>query len=652
MRATDRQLVQRTREGDREAFGALVDRYRDMVYGLGYHLTRDFEAARDLAQEAFVRAYLKLGQLREPDKFAGWLRRMVVNMHRNQSRRGTMPTAPLGEADRPARTQSQPSEIEVVVREALSKLREPERLALTLHYINGYSQAEIGSFLGVRPETVKTRLARARQHLRKEVMAMVEDTFESKKLPEEFTQAAVSAAIRHAEEHLRRGRVGAALQEYESVLRQNADYVPALLGMGMAQKMVGQEEEALRRFRRVVELGQADEEARGEMVHIVGGHHDRIEEAIALEEEMLRLHPEQAYLHIDLASNLVALQRYAEAEGHLGKALEVDPTDVRARIVQGSLLAFQGKYEEAAAVLEDAAPALAESEPYRIAYEWNRLELAKVRCAAGRYDEAIDTARNLLLLSEDSRVDRLVERCLQVAERCHHVTDRVDAFADFCRDTRELISHRGKTDRLSWYLALFLESRLRRNEASAEFGRLGAIPGRCWRAAVPFDNREGSGMATAYPPEQRVDLDDPDVGKDGRHLRWLRPVSDGLGFELNLMNQIQVNPFFFQWGLGYAVMRIISPTKREARLRFGAGGWTQVWLNGVSSFLARTCVGVPDSESVPLKLKRGENELLVKVGVHDASPSLRGEFYYWSLFSRITDAAGEPMRDLRFPLGE
>jgi len=81
----------------------------------------------------------------------------------------------------------QPSEIEVVVQEALGKLREPERLALTLHYINGYSHGEIGEFLGVRPETVKTRLARARQHLREEVMSMVKDTFEGRKLPEEFT---------------------------------------------------------------------------------------------------------------------------------------------------------------------------------------------------------------------------------------------------------------------------------------------------------------------------------------------------------------------------------------------------------------------------------------------------------------------------------
>jgi len=653
MALTDGQLVQRTRAGDRQAFGDLVARYRDMAYGLAYHLTGDFEAARDLAQEGFVQAYLRLGQLRTPEKFAGWLRRIVLNVHLMERRRGEVPTTPLADEGAHLRQQAQPSEIEVVVREGLHRLREPERLALTLHYVNGYTQAEIGSFLGVSRETVKTRLARARERLRQEVMTMVEDTFESKKLPAEFTKETVEAAIKRAEEHLKHGRLGAALQEYESVLKQHADYVPAVLGIGVARKMVGQEEEALRHFRRVVDLDSANQEARREMAHILGGHRERFGELVALEEALLRVHPEQAsHLHVDLASTYLALQRYSEAEEHIRKALQAEPGDLNAGVVLGNLLAYQGRYDEAMAVLEEAGPALAESGPHRAAYEWSRFELASVQCAASRYEEAIETARGVLLRSEESRVDRIVGRCLQVIERCCHFTDRLDAFPELCRTLRQQMGNRRKADRLTWYLALFLESRLLRDEALAEFERLGAIPARCWRVAVPFDNKEGRGMATAYPPEQGVDLDDPDVGKDGRHIRWQRPMAAGAGFELNFMNQIEVNPFSFEWALGYAVLRIASPSKREATLRFGAGGWTQIWLNGESIFLARTCIGVPDNESVPLRLKRGGNELLVKVGAHNASPSMRGEYYYWSLFSGITDGQGEPLRDLRFPLAE
>jgi RNA polymerase sigma-70 factor (ECF subfamily) len=203
MALTDGQLVERVRSGDREAFGDLVGRYRDMVYGLGYHLNHDFEAARDLAQEAFVQAYLKLGQLRDPDRFSGWLRQITTNVHRAHQRRKEVATVTLDEAGA-VRDARQPSEIEVVVRDALARLREPERLALTLHYVNGYSHAEIGEFLGVRPETIKTRLARARQHLRTEVMAMVEETFRAKSLGEAF-QKDVVGTVRELERDLRRG---------------------------------------------------------------------------------------------------------------------------------------------------------------------------------------------------------------------------------------------------------------------------------------------------------------------------------------------------------------------------------------------------------------------------------------------------------------
>jgi RNA polymerase sigma-70 factor (ECF subfamily) len=203
MALTDGQLVERVRSGDREAFGDLVGRYRDMVYGLGYHLTQDFEAARDLAQDAFVQAYLKLGQLRDPDRFSGWLRQIATNVHRAHQRRNEVATVTLDEAGA-VTAAGHPSEIEVVVREGLARLREPERIALTLHYINGYSHAEIGEFLGVRPETVKTRLARARQHLKTEVMAMVEETFRAKSLGEAFRKDVVGT-VRELERDLRRG---------------------------------------------------------------------------------------------------------------------------------------------------------------------------------------------------------------------------------------------------------------------------------------------------------------------------------------------------------------------------------------------------------------------------------------------------------------
>jgi RNA polymerase sigma-70 factor (ECF subfamily) len=193
MPATDEELVRRTRDGDQSAFGILVERYLDMVYGLGYHMTTDFETARDCAQETLVQAYLKLDQLRDAGRFASWLRQIAVNVCRAHQRRPHVDTVSLEANDVGEPPRRPPSSTELLVREALDKLRPADRLSLTLHYINGYSHSEIGNFLGVRAETVKTRLARARQHLREEMIQMVEHAFEQRSLPSEFRRNVVRA---------------------------------------------------------------------------------------------------------------------------------------------------------------------------------------------------------------------------------------------------------------------------------------------------------------------------------------------------------------------------------------------------------------------------------------------------------------------------
>jgi len=483
---------------------------------------------------------------------------------------------------------------------------------------------------------------------------MVEDTFETKKLPEEFTQETVEAAIARAEADLKQGRVGSAIEEYQGVLQRTGDYAPALAGLGRAHQAAGADDEALRHLRRVLELDPADQEAWGLIHQILGGDRRRYEQLVPLFEEQLKRHPEQAaYLHTSLADVHGALQHYELAESHIRQALEADPDSLNAKTVLGSLLAHQGRHDEAVPVFLELARRLPDLGWDRagVGIEFNRYELARVHCAAGRYDEAIETASSVLRNQKTSRADRIVERCLMVLERCHHEAGRLDSFPDFCRRVRDEMPHRDRVDRLTWYLALFLESRLQRDEAIAEFERLGAIPARCWRVAVPFDNTDGRGMAMAYPPEQGFALDDADVGRDGRQLRWRRPVWEGAGYELNFLRQIQLSPIH-EWGVGYGLLGIVSPHDRDAVLRLGASGWVQIWLNGESIYLGRAFTGTPDQEEAPLKLRRGHNDLLIKVGVHQAWPSVRGFSYYWSLFSRITDADGEPMRDLQFPLGE
>jgi RNA polymerase sigma-70 factor (ECF subfamily) len=192
----DKELVRRALHGDKDAFGELVRKYQSAVYGLCFHLVGDFTDAQDLAQEAFLRAYLDLYQLREPSKFAGWLYRLTENICKMWLRKRKPETVPLDMVNPDDLISSSPSpqeemekeELKFIVRRAINSLSEKSRLVLTLYYIDGLSYKEIGDFLGVPVSTVKTRLHRARLKLKGRLMRMVEKTFEEHELPEDFTE--------------------------------------------------------------------------------------------------------------------------------------------------------------------------------------------------------------------------------------------------------------------------------------------------------------------------------------------------------------------------------------------------------------------------------------------------------------------------------
>ena len=73
MTISDGVIVRQCLKGDRDAFSLLVEKYQNAVYGLCYHMVGNFADAQDLAQEAFIRAYLDLVKIRDPARFSGWL---------------------------------------------------------------------------------------------------------------------------------------------------------------------------------------------------------------------------------------------------------------------------------------------------------------------------------------------------------------------------------------------------------------------------------------------------------------------------------------------------------------------------------------------------------------------------------------------------
>jgi len=187
-----REHVVAAQQGDLGAFDTLVRQFGDMAVGYAFSVLGDFPSAEDAAQDAFVQAYLDLKTLREPQAFPAWLRRLIFKHCDRITRRRRLPTVPLDAGlelhDRQPGPEEavQQRETQATVLGAVQALPEHERVATTLFYINGYSLADVGQFLGVPVSTVKNRLHTARMRLRERMMPMVEETLKQHAPNEEF----------------------------------------------------------------------------------------------------------------------------------------------------------------------------------------------------------------------------------------------------------------------------------------------------------------------------------------------------------------------------------------------------------------------------------------------------------------------------------
>lgn len=190
MMRTDEELVRLALAGDKEAFNELAGRYRSAAFGVAFGKLGDWEAARDCAQDALVRAYLELSSLRDHSKFAGWFYQIALNTALAAGRKQRYHTsiddlAVSQQSDGPDPLESlQKSERARRVRDALAQLAEPERLTLILHYVDGYSHEEIGGMTGTSVPSVKNRIYRARRKLRQEMLEMVEKSLKDERSPD------------------------------------------------------------------------------------------------------------------------------------------------------------------------------------------------------------------------------------------------------------------------------------------------------------------------------------------------------------------------------------------------------------------------------------------------------------------------------------
>ena len=186
--ASDRELLERWRAGDETAFDDLVLRHQQRAFNVAFQLLRDHEDATEVAQDAFVRVYRSLGDFRGECEFTTWLHQIVVNLARNKhrwwKRRGrqasvsldsTVETAdgevPVQIADNTDAPDVQAVRTEFV--ELLSRhmndLPRKFREVLVLRNVDDLNYEQIAEVLDCSVGTVKSRIARAREALRKSI---------------------------------------------------------------------------------------------------------------------------------------------------------------------------------------------------------------------------------------------------------------------------------------------------------------------------------------------------------------------------------------------------------------------------------------------------------------------------------------------------
>ena len=180
MRNDDVALIQRILAGDENAFASLVRKYQRQVHAFARRKVRDFQIAEDITQETFLQVYQKLETLDDPTLFSQWLYAIANRLCIAWFRQNRLQTEPLEEVcilgiETEPYSRYVASEHAKVAAEAqrdlveklLAKLKESDRKVITLHYFEEMTSSEIGEFLGVSENTIKSRIRRARQQLKK-----------------------------------------------------------------------------------------------------------------------------------------------------------------------------------------------------------------------------------------------------------------------------------------------------------------------------------------------------------------------------------------------------------------------------------------------------------------------------------------------------
>jgi len=165
----DRDLVERARKGDRDAFAILARSHADALFAIAQRILRDVGRAEDAVQQSLVIAWRELPRLRDPDRFEAWIRRLLVRTCYVEARKArhwslTVVALPV-DLHAPDDTTISLADRDQLER-GFRRLPPEQRAILVMHHYLGLAPSEIASTLGIPPGTARSRLHNAHRAMR------------------------------------------------------------------------------------------------------------------------------------------------------------------------------------------------------------------------------------------------------------------------------------------------------------------------------------------------------------------------------------------------------------------------------------------------------------------------------------------------------
>jgi RNA polymerase sigma-70 factor (ECF subfamily) len=164
-------LVKRAQDGDEQAISRLITIHKGLVYTIVFRMVNDADVSQDLTQETFIKAFMNIKKVKNYKHYKAWVckiaKNLVYDYFRKMKRRKTVSLEEVGDIQGDADVKK--IRKQAIIQDALARLKERDRMLLTLSYFDGFSIADVADTLNMSENNVKVCLHRARHRLRKQL---------------------------------------------------------------------------------------------------------------------------------------------------------------------------------------------------------------------------------------------------------------------------------------------------------------------------------------------------------------------------------------------------------------------------------------------------------------------------------------------------